>query len=109
MVGVDQLREYMRRQAQEDRNRHSIPVTGKTLEEALQQASIELGIPVRKIEYEILRKGSRGFLGMARQNWSLIAYETVTEEAVEEGLSKRISRPSGTKTILSRMPTARLS
>jgi len=88
MVGIDQLRDYMRQQAEEDRQRRSIPVSGRTLEEALQQASIELGVPVRKIEYEILKKGSRGFLGAAKQNWSLIAYETIAEETAAAGLSE---------------------
>ncbi len=87
MVGLEQLRDYMRQQAEEDRQRRSIPVSGRTLEEALQQASIELGVPVRKIEYEILKKGSRGFMGVAKQNWSLIAYETIAEETTAAGLS----------------------
>ena len=59
MPDLKDIREYMRRMAEEDRSRRSVRVFGATLEEALTQATIELGVPVRKIEYEILEKGSR--------------------------------------------------
>ncbi|MBN2051539.1 MAG: FapA family protein [Spirochaetales bacterium] len=88
MVDIDQVRGYMRQQALEDRERHSIPVTGKTLDEALKQASIELGVPVRRIEYEILKKGSSGFFGVGKQNWSLIAYEAAPEKAEDEEIEE---------------------
>jgi len=84
MVDVDQLREFMRRQAEADRDRHSLQVSGKTLEEALSQASIELGIPVKRLEYEVVAEGSKGALGVGRKDWSLVVYEAVKKKAREE-------------------------
>ena len=78
-VELEQLREYMRLQAEEDRKKRSVQVTGQSIEDALNQASIELGIPVKRIEYEVLEKGNKGFAGMARRDYILIAYEAVKE------------------------------
>lgn len=37
---------------------------GKTVEEAVTAASVELGIPSSDLEYEVIDKGSAGFLGL---------------------------------------------
>ena len=37
---------------------------GKTIEEALEQASIELNIPKDEIKYEVIEEGQKGFLGV---------------------------------------------
>ena len=50
-ITLNQLREYMKTQAQEDKKKKSIRVTGATLDETLENASIELGIPVKKVEW----------------------------------------------------------
>ena len=40
-----------------------ITVTTKTVDEAVNKALIELGVPSDKLEYEVIEKGSTGFLG----------------------------------------------
>jgi spoIIIJ-associated protein len=40
-----------------------ITVTAKTVDEAVNKALIELGVPSDKLEYEVIEKGSTGFLG----------------------------------------------
>lgn len=64
----------MRKSAQEDNARKYVNVSGATLEEALREASVELALPLKKIEYEILEKGSRGVLGVGKKAFLLVAY-----------------------------------
>jgi uncharacterized protein len=81
MVSFPEIKEYMRKQAEADRGKKSVQVTGPSIEEALQQASIELGAPIKKIEYEVLEKGSKGALGFGKKDCILIAYQA--QKAVE--------------------------
>jgi len=41
-----------------------IEISAKSVDEALTEASIKLGIPSSEIEYEVVEKGSTGFLGI---------------------------------------------
>ena len=41
-----------------------IEFKGKTIEEAVTAASVEFGIPSADLEYEVVEKGSLGFLGI---------------------------------------------
>ena len=75
MIGQDQFQETMRELSLKDRERKSVKVTGKTIDEALGEAAIELGVPVRRLEYETIEKGQRGFLGMGRKDFSILVYE----------------------------------
>ncbi len=83
-VNFDEIREYMEIQAAEDRKRNYINVTAATLDAALNQASIELGVPIKKIEYEIIENGSSGILGIRRKNYIIMAYSMREDEGVEE-------------------------
>jgi len=84
MVGMTRIREYMRNQAEEDKTRKSVNVSGPSIEDALTQASIELGIPVKDIEYELLEPGSRGTFGIGKKDCILIAYKKAEEKLPEE-------------------------
>ena len=79
VVTLEQIREYMRLQSEEDKKNRAIAVQAESVPEALQKASIELGIPVRGLEYEILEKGTSGTLGMGRKLWKLNVYERSKE------------------------------
>ncbi len=87
MVTLDQFRGYMQRRAESDRAKKTVEVTGSSIEDALGQASIELGLPVKELDYEILVQGSRGALGLGRKDWVLTAYEATRsdEEAAYQG------------------------
>ncbi len=37
---------------------------GNTIDETIEQAAMDLNIPKEKLDYEILNKGSSGFLGI---------------------------------------------
>ena len=45
-----------------------IEISAKTVTEALTEASIKFGIPSSEIEYEVIEKGSTGFLGIGSKN-----------------------------------------
>jgi hypothetical protein len=88
-IGLEQLQEYMRKQSEEDKKNPTIAVEGESVPEALKKASIELGIPVRGLEYEVVLKGSPGAMGIGRTPWKLNVYERSKEvktraEAEEE-------------------------
>ncbi len=74
MIDLDGLREYMRRQSEEDRKNRTVQVEAASVEEGLRQASIELGVPVAALAYEVLVKGTPGTLGMGRRPWKLGVY-----------------------------------
>ena len=75
MVTLDTIREYMRNQAAEDRSLKWVEVSGRDLDDAIEQASIELGLPIKKIEYEVKDPGSKGMFGMGRKDCVIMAYE----------------------------------
>jgi hypothetical protein len=78
-VSLEQLQEYMRKQSEEDRKNRTISVEAEGITEALKKASIELGIPVRGLEYEVVVKGSGGTFGLGRKAWKLSVYERSRE------------------------------
>ncbi len=84
MVTLEEIREYLAAQIENDKNIKSVRAEGVTIEEALKQASIELGLPIRKLEYEIVEKGSKGILGVGKKNWVIIAYEAQEKVREEE-------------------------
>jgi uncharacterized protein (DUF342 family) len=89
LVHLAQLKEYMRKQSAADRAATSITVEGESIPEALKKASIELGLPVRNLDYEIVARGSPGLMGIGRAAWKLSVYararavKTAAEEAEE--------------------------
>jgi uncharacterized protein len=79
----------MRKQSEEDKKNRTIVVEAESIPEALKKASVELAIPVRLLEYEVVTKGSAGTLGIGRIPWKLSIYEKskavkTTAEAEEE-------------------------
>ena len=50
------------------------------MEEALEQASLELGIPVRRLECEILERGNSGLWGVGKKSWRLKVYEKSSKD-----------------------------
>lgn len=88
MVSFDQLQAYMKKSAEEDRNRQYVNVSGETLQDALREAAVELSLPIKKIEYEILETGSSGVLGVGKKPYLILAYpatQQVATESFEEG------------------------
>lgn len=87
MVTINQLRGYMRRRAEADRSKKTVEVSGPSVEEALAQASIELALPVKKLDFEIRVQGNKGTFGIGKKDWVLVVYEATSadEQAAYEG------------------------
>jgi len=74
MVDFVQLQQLVKVRLEQDRNNRIVTTTGATLEEAVTEASVLLELPVRKLEYEITEKGSKGFMGQGKKPWAIKAY-----------------------------------
>ncbi|HPB65888.1 MAG TPA: FapA family protein, partial [Spirochaetales bacterium] len=83
-IGFDAVRELMRRYLDEDGDKRAIVAEGATLEEALRSASVQLDCPVARLEYDILERGAKGFVGLGRKKWKLSVYEAAVKQKVEE-------------------------
>ena len=77
MVGLDGFRDRMKAEIEKTKKIKTVQVSGKNLDDALKQASLELSLPLRSLEYEVLDKGRSGILGVRGTPWRIIAYETV--------------------------------
>ncbi len=62
----------------------SIRVSAKTVEDAITEASIQLGITSDKLEYEVIEKGSAGFLGIGMKQAVIEARRKVEEKQESE-------------------------
>lgn len=81
-IGLDAVRELMRRYLDEDGDRKLIEAEGKTLDEALQSAATQLDCTVGRLEFEILEKGTSGFMGLGGKRWLISAYEAASRKKV---------------------------
>lgn len=84
MVTLETIREMMAQRLEEDKSRVFVEVTGDTLELALEDASVQLGIPVRDIDYEVLQRGASGFFALKKKNWFIRAYEMQKKRSKKE-------------------------
>ncbi len=93
-VGIEQIAELMRRYLDEDGAKKSILVEAASIDEALADAAVQLGLPARRLEFEVVEKGNKGVLGLGRKAWKIKAYPSaekrevaaVVQEVEEESL-----------------------
>jgi len=103
MIKLSQVQEYMAQQSAVDKEIRSVEVEGDTIEDALGQASIELGVSIKELEYEVLERGDRGFLGYGKRPWILRVYEKPQEAQIpglEETLSDAVAAEQEQKNIV---------
>jgi len=79
MVDFVQLQEIIKEQLEQDRAIKSIDASGPTLEAAVNEAATMLSTSIRKLEYEIIERGSAGFMGAGKKDWVIRAYEHVSK------------------------------
>jgi uncharacterized protein (DUF342 family) len=87
MVDFIRLQQVMKERLEQDRAISTVTATGSTLEDAVAQAATLLDLPVRRLEYEITEKGSPGFLGSGRKDWTIQAYERIIARKDQAGES----------------------
>ncbi|HTX71782.1 MAG TPA: FapA family protein [Rectinemataceae bacterium] len=82
-LGMQQIAELMRRYLEEDGGKKSLVVEGRSVEEAIADAAVQLGVPVKRIEFEVIERGTPGILGAGRKNWRVRAYAAAEKKTVE--------------------------
>ncbi len=82
-IGLEAIRELMRRYLDEDGDKRSIIAEGASLEEALRSAAVQLDSSVARLEYDILEKGVQGLMGLGSKRWKISAYEAAVKKKVE--------------------------
>ena len=96
MIDFVRLQGIIKDRLQQDRDIKIVTASGGSLEEAVNEASVLLNAPVRRIDFEVTERGDSGFFGQGKKNWTINAYERVVikdEELVyfeeeEEEISK---------------------
>lgn len=81
MVDLGQLRDYMRGRLEEDTRNRTIKITAATVQDGLKRALIELGVPIKRLEYEVTTKGAAGTMGIGARPWTMVVYEKAKEVA----------------------------
>lgn len=78
MVTLDNLREEMKKKYAVDKEIRHVEVMADTIDECLSDASVQLDTKVSNLQYEIVERGSDGFLGMGKKHWTLKIYQDPT-------------------------------
>ena len=74
---------------------NSIRVSAKTVDDAITEALIQLGVTSDQLEYEVIEKGREGFLGIGMKQAVIEARrKTVKEEPVEEVVEEIVKEVS---------------
>ena len=75
-----------------------IEVRAKTIDDAITEASVQLGITSDQLEYDVIEKGSSGFLGINRKDAVIKALKkVVVEKKVEAVVEKKEEAPAPKK------------
>jgi len=75
MIDFVQLQSIVKEHLEQDRTIKIIEASGPTLEAAVNEAASMLDTSIRKLEYEIIDRGSSGFMGAGKKDWVIRAYE----------------------------------
>ena len=68
----------------------SIRVSAKTLDDAITEALIQLGVTSDRLEYEVIEKGSSGFLGIGAKQAVIEAWRKVEEKEPEKEIEETL-------------------
>ena len=69
-----------------DKDLHMVDVRADTIDEALSDASVQLNTKISNLQYEVVERGSDGFLGIGKKPWFLKIYQdpnTITKATVK--------------------------
>jgi len=83
-----QLQRLMKVQLDADRTIRAVDVGGINLDSAIAEAAVMLNLPIRQIEYEVVERGSAGFLGAGKKEWKIKAYKKVLTKKLETFLQE---------------------
>lgn len=74
MVTLEQIQKKMQNLHEIDSSRFFVETEGIDLDEALQNAAVQLGVKVAHVDYEVLQKGAHGLLTLFPRDWKIRAY-----------------------------------
>jgi uncharacterized protein (DUF342 family) len=83
MIDFVQLQKIVKEHLEQDRAIRTVDASGPTLEAAVNEAAALLDTSIRRLEYEILERGSAGFMGAGKKDWLIRAYEQARVKKVE--------------------------
>jgi len=75
VIDFAQLQSIFKEHLEQDRAVRLIEASGPTLDAAVNEAAALLDTSVRHLEYEIIERGSSGFMGAGKKDWHIRAYE----------------------------------
>jgi uncharacterized protein (DUF342 family) len=87
MVTLEKIRTDLGKTLEEDKKLHYVEVRADTLEEALDDAAMQLNCRVVHLEYEVLEAGFAGMFGLMKKPWFIRAYQN-PEEAKKASIRK---------------------
>ena len=79
MVTLEKIRTDLGKTLEEDKKLHYVEVRADTLEEALDDAALQLNCRVVHLEYEVLEAGFAGMFGLMKKPWFIRAYQNPEE------------------------------
>lgn len=91
MITLDRIRLDMEKLLKTDQNLRYVDVRADSIEEALSDAAVQLDSKISYLEYEVLEKGSNGFLGLVKKPYLLRVYENVVVTAEKSKKKKESS------------------
>ena len=75
MVTLDKIRSDMQERLSIDKNLHMVDVRADTIDEALSDAAVQLNTKISNLQYEVIERGSDGFLTLGKKPWHLKIYQ----------------------------------
>ena len=75
MVTLDTIRTDMKKLLSVDKELHQVEVNADTIDEALADAAVQFDTKTSNLQYEVVEKGSDGFLGIGKKPWKLKIYQ----------------------------------
>jgi uncharacterized protein (DUF342 family) len=84
MIDFLQLQKVLKKHLEQDRLIRMVDATGPTLDAAVNEAAALLDTSIRRLEYEIIERGSSGFLGAGKKDWVIRAYQRELIKKTEE-------------------------
>lgn len=75
MVTLDKIRSDMKERFLIDKDLHMVDVRADTIDEALSDAAVQLNTKISNLQYEVVERGSDGFLGIGKKPWFLKIYQ----------------------------------
>ncbi|AGT27263.1 FapA family protein [Borrelia miyamotoi] len=92
IVDFSDFRNKIKHYLEREKSVNLIELESDTLEEALNDASLELSVPYKDLDYEILVRGSDGLFGYGKRKWKIVAYKnSYTKFGIFDVLSSQSS------------------